>query len=645
MKNKGKKLILSLVVVFNMILNLISPGIMVYAQDVSNSDAVEITSATFDDYTVREGMIKTLRVDYKIIDPSKINPGDSITITLPKIFRDVNPISPDKHFSSQNYDPNTGVLTLTFNDNIKSALAGYLSVTMVGNENVQDGEYPVVIAVNGKTETVTLTGEGRGEAGESGSSPIMYKGTYLPLDSKQEGLITDVNDPVKYYVEINRDQKEQLGNAHFEDKIPNGMILDKNSITIIKHDYQSNTDIDVTNELLNSGKLLAENDSLKINLGNLYYDSYSINYKTIILPNPPKDIRYVNKAKLIYDGKQNNSNSTVKLSAGAGAINVYKTVNKTKVSNDDKDQNIEYKILFDSAGQFFKNTMNVEDKLDSRLTDVKISQTGQFTVSYDDKTKQLSVVNDKADINPGDDAAITIQASMKDVGPGEIVANTAYVNENPTEEVTTKKSPKVEIIKVEKGDKAQKMLADAVYTVTDSNGKVIKDITTSSTNPITLELPYGSYKLVEKTAPKGYQINKVPITFEVADNSKIVKVVAEDDKTETTGKIIINKTNESGSALSGATFNLVQDGKIVDTQTTNSKGVVSFDNIKQGSYQIVEVKAPEGYNLAPRQVVKVEPDKTMNINIVDTKIKGKIEITKTDSKDSKKVLSNTEFTI
>ena len=120
---KGKnKAILSLV--FIMILNLISPGIMVYAEDVSNSPSVEITSATFDDYTVREGMIKTFRIDYKIKDPNKITPGDSITITLPKIFRDVNPVCSDKHFSGQEYNPNTGVLKLIFNDNIKNALGG-----------------------------------------------------------------------------------------------------------------------------------------------------------------------------------------------------------------------------------------------------------------------------------------------------------------------------------------------------------------------------------------------------------------------------------------------------------------------------------------------------------------------------------------
>ncbi|WP_373601481.1 SpaA isopeptide-forming pilin-related protein, partial [Paraclostridium bifermentans] len=653
MRKAKNKAILSLVVVFNMILSLISPGMMVYAEDISNSNAVEITSATFDDYTVREGMIKTLRIDYKINDPSKINPGDSITITLPKIFRDVKPVYPDQHFSNQEYDPNTGVLKLIFNDNVKTALAGYLSVTMVGNENIKDGAYPITISTNGDTETITLTGEGRGESGGSGSSPVMYKGSYLPLNSKGEGLITDINKPVRYYVEINRDQKEQMGDAIFEDQIPDGMILDKNSISIIKHDYSNETDTNVTDELLNSGKLIAENNLLKIDLGNLYYDSYSINYNTIVLPNPPKDIKYINKAKLIYDGKENDSNATVRLSAGAGAINVYKKVDKESVTNNDKDQNIKYTIYFDSAGKFLKNTLNVEDKLDSRLTDIKIEQSGQFTVNYDQETKQLNVVNDKSDINPGDDAYITIQASMKEVGPGETVSNTAYVNGNPTDTVTTKKSPKVEIIKVQKGDKSQKMLSGAVYDITDIdgkevkdvNGKTIQDITTLSSGPVTLELPYGEYKLVEKVAPKGYEINDTPIVFDVNENSKIVKVVAEDELMSTKGNIKITKTNEDGNVLSGAVFELVQDGKVVSTKTTDKNGVVLFDNLEKGEYQIVEKKAPEGYNVAKTQNVEVEVDKTSELKIVDTKIKGSIEIIKVDSKDTKKVLEGTEFTI
>ena len=653
MRQGKNKAILSLVFVFSMILNLISSGIMVYAEDVSNSPSVEITSATFDDYTVREGMIKTFRIDYKIKDPSKITPGDSITITLPKIFRDVNPVCSDKHFSGQEYNPNTGVLKLIFNDNIKNALEGYLSVTMVGDKNIKDGEYPIVINTNGDTETVTLTGEGREESTGGGSNPLMYKGSYLPLDSKGEGLITDINKPVRYYVEINRDQNGQMGDAYFEDKIPEGMVLDKNSISIIQHDYESGVDRDITNDLLKSGKLIAEKDSLKIDLGDIYNDSYSVNYNTLILPNPPKDIRYVNKARLTYNGKNNDSSATVKLAAGAGAINVYKTVNKTNITNDEKDQYIEYKIAFDSAGHFLKNTMHVKDKLDSRLTDIKIDQTGQFTVTYNDQTKELNAVNDKADINPGDDAYITIQANMKEVGTGESVSNTAYVNGNPTDEVVTIKSPKVEIIKIEKGDKIQKMLSGAVYSLTDSNsnpvkdiyGQVVKDITTSSNSPVELELPYGNYKLVEKVAPKGYKLDSTPIAFKVTENSKIVKVVAEDELMATTGKVVINKTNEDGNVLEGATFNLVQNGKVVDTKTTNSQGIAIFDNVKQGDYQVVEVKAPEGYNLAKNQNIVVEAEKTNTVKVVDTKIKGSIEITKVDSKDAKKVLAGTEFTI
>lgn len=98
----------------------------------------------------------------------------------------------------------------------------------------------------------------------------MYKGSYLPLDSKGEGLITDINKPVRYYVEINRDQNGQMGDAYFEDKIPEGMVLDKNSISIIQHDYESGVDRDITNDLLKSGKLIAEKDSLKIDLGDIY---------------------------------------------------------------------------------------------------------------------------------------------------------------------------------------------------------------------------------------------------------------------------------------------------------------------------------------------------------------------------------------
>ena len=148
----------------------------------------------------------------------------------------------------------------------------------------------------------------------------------------------------------------------------------------------------------------------------------------------------------IDDDKELPSKHYSKLSKDAGALNVYKYVDKTKVTNNPNDQKIKYDIKFDSYGYFFKDTLNIIDKLDPRLSDIKITATDQFITDFDENTKELVIKNSNGDIDAKKPAYITIEASMKNVGPGEVVKNIAYVNGNPTNEVSTRKNPIVEFI-------------------------------------------------------------------------------------------------------------------------------------------------------------------------------------------------------
>ena len=625
-------------VVISMIVIMIFPGSIVLGEEsksVQNDGAVEITSTTFESNTVAKGISNNLRIDYKILNKDKLKDGDKIVISLPDIFKDIEPKCPDQHF--KDFDVKDGVVTLTFNENVEKAVTGYMIIRFVGNSNIRKGvSYPVSIDLNGKPSTVYITGEEYSNSSSGGQYPLMYKTADLPTaatDKEQGreyyGEIVDRNKPIKYFVEINLgdgvnpNTRSYLSNADFFDNIPKGMALDVNSICIKRMGYYDERSSDVTKDFWESNRIKADTKHLEINFGDIRYERYTVIYETRITST---ESGYLNDAKLYYDDKELPSKHYSKLSKDAGALNVYKYVDKTKVKNNLNDQKIKYDIKFDSYGYFFKDTLNIIDKLDPRLSDIKITATDQFITDFDENTKELVIKNSNGDIDAKKPAYITIEASMKNVGPGEVVKNIAYVNGNPTNEVSTRKNPIVEIIKVSKDDVESNLLEGAIFKLTTKDGKTVKDVynkgvktfTTSSEGSIRFELPNGDYKLEEIKAPNGYKLDQTPIEFTVNDESKIVKVVAKDDPLPTTCNLVINKINEKEIPILGAKFKLFEESnpkKVLkfssqkNNYELNQNGVgkltpsgknASFkiNNLPYGNYILKEVQAPKGYKLS-----------------------------------------------
>ncbi|MCX0397485.1 cell surface protein [Clostridium perfringens] len=627
-------------VVISMIVIMIFPGSIVLGEEsksVQNDGAVEITSTTFESNTVAKDISNNLRIDYKILNKDKLKDGDKIVISLPDIFKDIEPKCPDQHF--KDFDVKDGVVTLTFNENVEKAVTGYMIIRFVGNSNIRKGvSYPVSIDLNGKPSTVYITGEEYSHPSSGGQYPLMYKTADLPTaatDKEQGreyyGEIVDRNKPIKYFVEINLgdgvnpNTRSYLSNADFFDNIPKGMALDVNSISIKRMGYHDERSSDVTKDFWESNRIKADTKHLEINFGDIRYERYTVIYETRITST---ESGYLNDAKLYYDDdKELPSKHYSKLSKDAGALNVYKYVDKTKVKNNPNDQEIKYDIKFDSYGYFFKDTLNIIDKLDPRLSDIKITATDQFITDFNENTRELVIKNSNGDIDAKKPAYITIEASMKNVGPGEVVKNIAYVNGNPTNEVSTRKNPIVEFILSAEYDDPS-LLEGAVFKLTTKEGETVRDIyneeiktfTFKNGEPLRFELPDGVYNLEQIKAPDGYELNKTPIQFIVNEDSNVVKVPWEGNPIKTTVNLAIHKINEKGLPILGADFKLFKEespkkpikfaynknlkvyeldpmggGKLIP-----SKDGASFkiNNLPYGKYILKEVKAPKGYKLS-----------------------------------------------
>ena len=173
-------------VVISMIVIMIFPGSIVLGEEtksVQNDGAVEITSTTFESNTVAKDISNNLRIDYKILNKDKLKDGDKIVISLPDIFKDIEPKCPDQHF--KDFDVKDGVVTLTFNENVEKAVTGYMIIRFVGNSNIRNGvSYPVSIDLNGKPSTVYITGEEYSHPSSGGQYPLMYK-----IRNKEESIM------------------------------------------------------------------------------------------------------------------------------------------------------------------------------------------------------------------------------------------------------------------------------------------------------------------------------------------------------------------------------------------------------------------------------------------------------------------------
>ena len=239
----------------------------------------------------------------------------------------------------------------------------------------------------------------------------------------------------------------------------------------------------------------------------------------------------------------------------------------------------------------------------------------------------------------------------------ETIAPTGYVlskekvkfivdGSNDTIKVVMKnKLTRVEISKINLSD--SKPLKGATLEIQDKDGKIVKycgngsqECKWVSTNDayVIEGLPNGTYYLVETIAPTGYILNKEKVKFTVDGSNDTIKVVMKNKLT----RVEISKIRlVDGKLLKGATLEIQdKDGKVVkycvdkdgnknkECRWTSSNEVYVIEGLPKGKYYLVEIAAPEGYELNKDkiefeitdkdQIVKVEMKNDLKVDVPDT---------------------------
>ena len=158
-----------------------------------------------------------------------------------------------------------------------------------------------------------------------------------------------------------------------------------------------------------------------------------------------------------------------------------------------------------------------------------------------------------------------------------------------------------------------------------------------------------TYSLKETTANYKYKLNDEPITNIVLTPDKITSINVENEKKK--GQVRIKKVDKDNNEvlLEGVKFEILNsDMEVIEELVTNAKGeaISSMLPCVDEKYFIREKETQETYVLNEEiKEIVLEENQIKDIIFENEKIKGKLQITKVDSKDNSKTLQGAVFGI
>lgn len=187
-------------------------------------------------------------------------------------------------------------------------------------------------------------------------------------------------------------------------------------------------------------------------------------------------------------------------------------------------------------------------------------------------------------------------------------------------------------------------IKDTIFRIYNENTLIYEGKTNDDGIIKLVDIPLGTYKIMEFMPSNGYKINEHVIEVNL-DKEEVKTIVIENELEK--GSLIIKKIDfDTKEPINDVLFHIYLNDTFIKEVRTSDSGIIELNDLVLGTYKIVEQEPKAGYK-KNELVVEVTINKDMEVKevvIENEKLRGSIIIKKYDA-NTKELLPNTTFQI